>query len=393
MTPRRSRTDYAQPVTKGWKAEIPPEVYHQRPLSPVRRWSAEKSSASQSSTTVIIGDAPKEQTHEVISPTEEFNADLASALPMTTPESDLPLDASAQLFINSSRDMLARAAKMVFDEGQIANRMRVLSSMLESNGNNMQGETLDFFEKLFREMKEEFFELDSQTRTVKQFLGECEKQDSETIELVGKHKVPQSVYLFLRFLAAKEIQRKRHHIFQNGGTSPTMRVWKQKLRDETRRRIRLYLFGEKNALEDHIVTRSVDDCNVPVQKISTTQKKKQKLREQGRNLNSENQKRKRARKAAGSEKQPEPNLFEQAKKLLIDFEKLVADNAKYGNFNEAIAAAIKRGKKADSRESESDIVHMVEQGQNNHGLTQLPEGPQPGSTPADFREVVDQVDS
>ena len=219
------------------------------------------------------------------------------------------------------------------------------------------------------------------------------KQDSETIELVGKHKVPQNVYLFLRFLAAKEIQRKRHHIFQNGGTSPSMRVWKQKLRDETRRRIRLYLFGEKNALEDHIVTRSVDDCNAPVQKMSTTQKKKQKLREQGRNLNSENQKRKRARKAAGSEKQPEPNLFEQAKQLLIDFEKLVADNAKYGNFNEAIAAAIKRGKKPDSRESESDIVHMVEQGQNNHGLTQMPEGPQPGSTPADFRDVVDQVNS
>ena len=60
-------------------------------------------------------------------------------------------------------------------KAQIASRMRVLSSMLESNGDNMQGETLDFFEKLFREMKEEFFELDSQTQTVKQFLGECEQ--------------------------------------------------------------------------------------------------------------------------------------------------------------------------------------------------------------------------
>ena len=71
----------------------------------------------------------------------------------------------------------------------------------------------------------------------------------------------------------------------------------------------------------------------------------------------------------------------------------MADNAKYGNFSEAIAAAIKKGKKPDSKESESDIVHMVEQGQNNHGLTQMPEGPQPGSTPADFTDVVDQVNS
>ena len=288
----------------------------------------------------------------MISPTEEFDP---STLPTTIPESDLPLDANAPLPIHTSSKMLARAAKLVCDEKQMAGRMQVLSSMLERDGDNMQGETLVLFEKLYREMKEEFFELDSQTQTVKQFLGKCDKQDSETMELVGKHKVPQSVYVFLRFLAAREIQRKRRHIFQIGGASPSMRLWKQKLRDETRRRIRLFLFGEKTALDDHIVTRSVEDCNAPVPKVSATQKKKQKLKDQGRNLNAENQRRKRARKAAGSGKQPEPNLYEKAKQLLIDFEKLVADNAKYGNFSEAIASAIRKGKKPDSKVSESDI--------------------------------------
>ena len=202
VAPMRSRTDHAQPVTQGWKAQIPPEVYNLKPSSPrvARRWSAEKSSASQSSTTVISGNAPKEQIHEVISPTEEFDP---STLPTTIPESDLPLDASAPLSIHTSSKMLARAAKLVCDEEQMAGRMQVLSSMLERDGDNMQGETLVLFEKLYREMKEEFFELDSQTQTVKQFLGKCDKQDSETIELVGKHKVPQNVYLFLRFLAAK----------------------------------------------------------------------------------------------------------------------------------------------------------------------------------------------
>ena len=53
--------------------------------------------------------------------------------------------------------MLARAAKLVYEEAQMTSRMQALSQMLASNGDNMQGETLDIFEKLFREMKEKVF--------------------------------------------------------------------------------------------------------------------------------------------------------------------------------------------------------------------------------------------
>ena len=71
----------------------------------------------------------------------------------------------------------------------------------------------------------------------------------------------------------------------------------------------LFLFGEKNAMEDHIVTRSVDDCNAPVQKMSTTQKKKQKAKERGGNLNAENQKAKEAEKGGRFRKEARGHTF------------------------------------------------------------------------------------
>ena len=43
--------------------------------------------------------------------------------------------------------------------------------------------------------------------------------------------------------------------------------------------------------------------------------------------------------------------------------------------------------------SETDVIRIVEQGQDDHGLTLMPEGPQPGSTPADFSGIEDQVKS
>ena len=43
--------------------------------------------------------------------------------------------------------------------------------------------------------------------------------------------------------------------------------------------------------------------------------------------------------------------------------------------------------------SETDIVRIVEQGQNDHGLMLTPEGPQPGSTPGDFTGIEDKLKS
>ena len=148
--------------------------------------------------------------------------------------------------------MLARAANLVLEEAQTQRRMDALSHMLENHGDDdlqlhTEEDIATTFANLLRELQEKFFELDSKSQTVKQYLGESAKQDSETVDLVGKNKVPRGVYLYLRFLSAREIQRKRNYLYSQNLPAPTVRRWKQYLRDDTRRRVRSYLLGQPSS--------------------------------------------------------------------------------------------------------------------------------------------------
>ena len=79
------------------------------------------------------------------------------------------------------------------------------------------------FANLLRELQVTIFELDSNGQTIKQYLGEKEAQDKETTELVGNNRVPRGVYMYLRFLAAREIQRKRNFLFTQSLPSPSIK--------------------------------------------------------------------------------------------------------------------------------------------------------------------------
>ena len=139
-----------------------------------------------------------------------------------------------------------------------------------------------------------------------------------------------------------------------------------------------------------MVEKPVEECSVPVEKTNPMQKKKIAAKERGVNLNQISQQRKRQRRASSSGKKPVDSLCDQAKELITRFEKLMTDNAKYGDLAEAVTAAIKRPSESSGVESpkeeffDTDILRIVEEGQSNHGCNLMPEGPQPGTSSDEF---------
>ena len=211
------------------------------------------------------------------------------------------------------------------------------------------------FANLFHELQATVFELDSLGQTIKQHLGEREAQDKETNELVKEGKVPRQVYLYLRFLAAREIQRKRTLLFQQGAPTLTIKQWKAKLRDDTRRRLRSFLLGQSSAVEEEkIEEQSGLGLNPAARdslKTARMQRKKAAAKDRGENFNKTSQQRKRQRRAEGSSsKKPEIPLCDQAKELIEQFDKLVDDYAKHGDLVQSI---VEQGKPTPTKRQTS----------------------------------------
>ena len=145
--------------------------------------------------------------------------------------------------------------------------MDALKQMLESYSEDdlqlhAEEESAIVFANLLLELQANYFELDSKSQTIKRYLGERKAQDKGIAEIVGDKRVPRCVYLYLRFLSAREIQRKRNYLFAQGQATPSVKQWKQKLRDDIRRRIKSFLQRDPSAL----VEKPAEECSVPVEK-------------------------------------------------------------------------------------------------------------------------------
>ena len=300
-----------------------------------------KATASRFETRYIpaVSGVPDVKVGGEITPTEPCDVD-----PCVQPTM-LPEGAAQPAILEDAASMQARAANVVLEQAQTQLRVDALRQMLEAHAKDdlelhTEEDIAIDFASLFRELQARIFELDSSSQTVKQYLGEKAKQDSETATLVGDNKVPREVYLYLRFISAREIQRKRNYLYTQGEPAPSVKQWKQYLRDDTRRRIRGYLLGQNGSAFGE---KPVEESSVPAAPINVMQKKKAAAKERGINLNQVSQQRKRQRQAGGSSsKKPGASLCDQARDLIARFGKLVTDNAKHGDFVEAIAAAIKR---------------------------------------------------
>ena len=139
------------------------------------------------------------------------------------------------------------------------------------------------------------FNLESRGRTIKQYLGEKEALDEETQEILKTGRVPRQVYTYLRFLAARDIQRKRHYLFLEGHPSPTTKFWRAKLRDDTRRRLRNYLLGLRSAPSEIKVESTEDNTQ-----ISRLVRKKIAAKARGENFNQIIQRRKRSQASSAA---------------------------------------------------------------------------------------------
>ena len=93
------------------------------------------------------------------------------------------------------------------------------------------------FSDLFLENQATYFDVDSKTRTIKRYLGERNAQVKGMMEEVTDKRVPRCVFLLLRFITAREIQRKRNFLFAQGQSGPSVKQWKQRMRDDLRRRL------------------------------------------------------------------------------------------------------------------------------------------------------------
>ena len=63
------------------------------------------------------------------------------------------------------------------------------------------------FSNLFRENQATYFDVDSNVRTIKRYLGERAAQVNGLLEEVTDKRVPHCVFLLLRFITCREIQR------------------------------------------------------------------------------------------------------------------------------------------------------------------------------------------
>lgn len=372
------RHDWSGPVTKGLQQRIPDSVLQQAPMSPLHRRWRHKSESSQA---------------EVVREAKPDSSIQAATLPKEDWQPMIEENAAS---------MQARAANLVPGQAQTQQRVEMLKQMLD----HYPADDLDLhteeevsitFANLLRELQVTIFELDSNGRTIKQYLGEKEAQDKETTELVGNNRVPRGVYTYLRFLAAREIQRKRNSLFTQSAPSPSIKHWTRKLRDDTRRRVRSYTLGQSSAFE----RKTEEQSSLPVVPTGAMQKKKAAALERGVNLNKISQQRKRQRQASGSSsKKPVASPCDQARELIAQFEKLVIENAKYGDLVKTIAEAPFDAHLLMSLEptpteemSETDVINIVQKGQNEHGLMHMPEGPQPGNTPSDFTANEARIES
>ena len=148
------------------------------------------------------------------------------------------------------------------------------------------------------------------------YLGEIKAQDQGMAEIVTDKRVPRCVFMYLRFLSAREIQRKRNYLFAQGQPTPSVKQWKQKLRDDLRRRIKCFLQRDPSAM----IERPVEECSVPVGKATTMQQRKIAAKERGVNLNQTSQRRKRQKQANSTGAKPVEPLCDQAKELITRFE-------------------------------------------------------------------------
>jgi len=123
------------------------------------------------------------------------------------------------------------------------------------------------------------------------------------------------------------------------------------------------------------------------------QKRKAVAKASGENYNRITQQRKKQRQAKStSSKTPDFTLCDKAKELIVQFDALVEEFAKYENTSGGLVQYVAEKGKATPDDA-NDIVRIVEQGQDAHGLMFLAEGPLPGNTPADFTKMTEQIKS
>jgi len=242
----------------------------------------------------------------------------------------------------SAAQMQARSAQLNLDQEVTRGRIEQMKQMLKDYTEDElqlydQEEAAEAFSGLLLELEAAFFELASKSETIGRYLGERKAQEKGMSEIVADKMVPIAVRQYMLFLGCREIQRARNYLFAQGQSGPSVKEWKRKLRDNLRKRIHEYLQLDKNYREE----RTAEECTLPVGKVGTMQKKKQKALARGINLNRSTQQRKRQKRGTASETK-QVSICERAKDLILKFEHLFTENAKFGDLATAIAAAVKQ---------------------------------------------------